>query len=400
MRVLVVHNRYRSAEPSGENTVVEQEVRLLAAAGVDVEQCLVESDAIASWSLARRVAVPAGVVWSRSGQQLVRGAVDATQPDVVHFHNTFPLLSPAAIRAASARGVATVQTFHNFRPICPSSNGLLRDGLICHDCPGHLPVSAVRHGCYRGSRVATLPLAAMDVVHQRLGTWTRHLDRLIFPSTFAMDEYRAAGWPTDRMSVKPNTAERPTADGHGQRLGLACIARMRDEKGVGVLVDAWRRLGARSQPLRLIGGGEQLEEYRAQASGLGGVTFDGQISYDAVADAIASAAAVVVPSKVPEVFPRVVLEAFAVGTPVLAARRGVLADLVRDGENGLLFEPDDVADLARAISQALADPAALRRMGDAALADYEALYSPEVTTRRLIEIYQEAIDHRRDPLIG
>ena len=107
-----------------------------------------------------------------------------------------------------------------------------------------------------------------------------------------------------------------------------------------------------------------------------------------------------VPSKVPEVFPRVVLEAFAVGTPVLAARRGVLADLVRDGENGLLFEPDDVADLARAISQALADPDALRRMGENALAEYESLYSPEVTTRRLIEIYQDAIEHRRNPLIG
>src|SRR4051794_2923315 len=101
MRVLVVHNRYRSAEPSGENTVVEQEIRLLAAAGVDVEQCLVDSDAIASWSLPRRIAVPAGVVWSRSGQQAVRRAVDAAHPDVVHFHNTFPLLSPAAIRAAS-----------------------------------------------------------------------------------------------------------------------------------------------------------------------------------------------------------------------------------------------------------------------------------------------------------
>jgi glycosyltransferase involved in cell wall biosynthesis len=400
MRVLVVHNRYRSAEPSGENTVVEQETRLLAAAGIDVERCLVESDAIATWPLRRRLAVPAGVVWSRSGQQMVRRAIDATQPDVVHFHNTFPLLSPAAIRAASSRGVATVQTFHNFRPICPSSNGLLRDGHICHDCPGRLPLSAVRHGCYRGSPVATLPLAAMDVLHERLGTWTRHLDRLIFPSSFALDEYRAAGWPTDRMVIKPNTAERPAAADHGERAGLACIARMRDEKGLDVLIEAWRRAEAASESLRLIGDGEQLDEYRKQAADLPGIRFEGQIPFGEIEAALVSAAALVVPSKVPEVFPRVVLEAFAVGTPVLAARRGVLADLVRDGENGLLFEPDDVADLARAITQALADPAALRRMGETALADYEALYSPEVTTRRLIEIYQEAIEHRRNPRVG
>ncbi len=240
----------------------------------------------------------------------------------------------------------------------------------------------------------------MDVVHGRLGTWTRHLDRLVFPSESAMAEYRSAGWPTERMVVKPNTAERPPTARQRQRAGLVCVARMRDEKGVDLLIDAWRRLGSAGQSLRLIGGGEQLDEYRRQAAGLDGVSFDGQISYADVLAAMASAAAVVIPSRWFEVFPRVVLEAFAVGTPVLAARRGVLADLVRDGENGLLFEPDDVADLARAIERALADPAALRRMGDVARADYEEKFSPEVTTRRLIEIYQEAIDHRRNALIG
>src|SRR3954465_13906820 len=185
MRVLVIHNRYQSRSPSGENAVVDAERELLRSAGVDVRAFEVESDSIAAEGLARRAAIPIGVVWSRRGARAVRAAVRTHRPDVVHFHNTFPLLSPAAIRAASAEGVATVQTFHNFRPFCPSSSGLLREGQLCRDCAGRLPLPAIQHGCYRGSRAATVPIALMDAVHQRLKTWTHHLDRLIFPSEFA-----------------------------------------------------------------------------------------------------------------------------------------------------------------------------------------------------------------------
>src|SRR5262249_15846926 len=141
------------------------------------------------WPAWRRATVPAGVVWSRSGSRVVAAAFGRVQPDVVHFHNTFPLLSPAAIRTASAHRVATIQTFHNFRPICPSSTSLLRDNRVCRDCVGRMPIPAVRHACYRNSRLATAPLALMDVVHGRLGTWIRDLDRLVFPSASAMAEY-------------------------------------------------------------------------------------------------------------------------------------------------------------------------------------------------------------------
>ena len=124
MRVLVVHNRYRSAQPSGENAVVEEETALLRAAGVVVDVLSVESDDIAGWPAVKRLTLPGRVVWSREGARTVRRAIAGFRPDVVHFHNTFPLLSPAALRAAHGERVRVVQTLHNFRPLCPAATFL------------------------------------------------------------------------------------------------------------------------------------------------------------------------------------------------------------------------------------------------------------------------------------
>src|SRR5690349_16131696 len=112
MRVLLVHNRYRTAQPSGENAVVDDEAILLREQGCEVQRLEVSSDEIGEWSLARRASLPAQVVWSRHGAALVSRAIAEFGPDVVHLHNTFPLLSPAAIRAAKHSGVPVVLTLH------------------------------------------------------------------------------------------------------------------------------------------------------------------------------------------------------------------------------------------------------------------------------------------------
>ncbi|MBI4172881.1 MAG: glycosyltransferase, partial [Actinobacteria bacterium] len=175
MRVLVVHNRYRRAQPSGENVVVEEEAELLAASGCTVERLEVGSDEIATWSPARRALLPARVVWSREGRRLAREAIESFEPDVVHVHNTFPLLSPAVLRAAHASPAAVVQTLHNFRPLCADAS-FLRNGRVCESCLGRSPLPGVIHGCYRESVLKTLPVAAMIATHRGLGTWRRCVD--------------------------------------------------------------------------------------------------------------------------------------------------------------------------------------------------------------------------------
>jgi glycosyltransferase involved in cell wall biosynthesis len=390
MRVLVVHNRYRSAQPSGENAVVEEETALLREAGAVVELLTAESDDIAGWPVAKRATLPGRVVWSRDGARTVRRAVGGFRPDVVHFHNTFPLLSPAALRAAHSEGVRVVQTLHNFRPLCPAAT-FLRDGRVCEDCLGKVPVPAVIHGCYRSSRAATLPIAVKDAFHSAIGTWSSAVDTYITPSAFARSRYVKAGWPEERIEVKYNTAPDP---GHPQPAydgGFLCLSRLYPEKGVDVLLDAWRRAFPEGgERLRIVGSGELEDDLHRRAEGLQGVEFTGQLPREEGLRLLSEARALIVPSRWYEVFPRIVAEAYALGIPVVASRIGSLAEIVHDGETGVLFEADDSDGLAQALRRLAGDPAEARRLGGEARAEYERSLTPRATVERLLAIYRPA----------
>src|SRR3982751_2707008 len=151
MKVLVAHNRYSSAQPSGENIVVDAEIAQLTAAGVEVVPFLRSSDEIGSLPLAQKALLPLGPIISPWAVKALRSVIASERPDLVHVHNPYPLISPWVVRTAQAHGLPVVQTVHNYRQVC--ANGLyFRDGHICHDCRGRaLPLPAVRHACYRGS---------------------------------------------------------------------------------------------------------------------------------------------------------------------------------------------------------------------------------------------------------
>ena len=393
MKVLLVHNRYRSANPSGENAVVEDEAKLLADAGCRVERLEIASDEIATWPARRKATLPLRVAWSRAGYALTESAIHRVRPAVVHFHNTFPLLSPSALWAAHRSGVPVVQTLHNFRPLCPAGI-FVRDGRTCEECLGHLPFPSVVHGCYRGSRLATLPVAAMDALHGALRTWQRCVDVFVLPSQFARKKYVEAGWPAAKLVVKYNTTRDRAVQRLDGRAGFTCISRLTAEKGVDVLLDAWPRafpLG--DQSLRIAGSGDEEAALRTAGRRAAGVDFRGRLGRAETSAVLASSLALVVPSRSYEVFPRVVVEAYAAGVPVIAARLGALAEIVEDKTTGLLFEPASAEDLARALKQVSASPRLAATLGRNARWAYETRFSPEETTRRLLAIYGAAARH-------
>ena len=148
MRILLVHNRYRSGAPSGENRVVDQEDDALSALGHEVMRFGRSSDEIERWSMAKKASLPARTVWSRETHRDLKAVLREHRPEVVHVHNTFPLLSDAVLYACRDARVPVVATMHNYRLVC--SNGMFfRGGTVCHDCTKGLPVRAVVHGCYR-----------------------------------------------------------------------------------------------------------------------------------------------------------------------------------------------------------------------------------------------------------
>jgi glycosyltransferase involved in cell wall biosynthesis len=395
MRVLVVHNRYRSAQPSGENAVVDEETELLAEHGCDVARLELDSDAIADWSLLRRAALPGRVVWSLSGYRATAEAIRRTRPDVVHFHNTFPLFSPSALWAARRSGTPVVQTLHNFRALCPAAT-FMRDGRVCESCLGRLPLPAVRHGCYRGSRSATASVALLDGVHAALGTWRRCVDVFVAVSGFMRAKYVQAGWPAGRIVVKYNTVRAPGGEAPERDGRFVCISRLSAEKGVGVLLDAWQQAfpGGDVQ-LSIVGAGEQEAELRDQAASLPGVEVCGFLPRAATLRVLAGARAAVVPSLSYEGFPRVVAEAFSLGVPVVASRLGSLPEIVEHGRTGLLVEPASPAALAAPLRLLAASGTVRDALGSEARAAFAERFSPERTTRQLVDIYERCLVEAR-----
>jgi glycosyltransferase involved in cell wall biosynthesis len=383
MRIAIVHARYR--QPGGEDVVVEQETELLRDHGHDVVRFLRSNSSIAGEGSVR---VALDAIWSRRAAAELESFLLAERPDVVHVHNTFPVLSPAVFHVVRRFGVPGILTLHNFRLVCPSAT-LFRDGEPCEDCVSrHVEFPALRHRCYRDSRSATAAVVAMNAVHGALGTWTDKVSAFVALTGFARDRFLAAGLPPERLHVRPNYVADPglRAESVGSLDSRAMyLGRISEEKGVRVLLEAWREVDA---ILDVYGDGPLLPELRRNASP--NITFHGAVTRERASRALSEAAFLVVPSIWYEAFPLVVLEAYSLGLPVLASRLGSLAEVVTDGETGVHFSPGQPVELASAASRLLSNPGLRVTLGKGGRSTYEERYTPGHAYSRLLEIYAAA----------
>ncbi|MFF3838989.1 glycosyltransferase family 4 protein [Streptomyces sp. NPDC001930] len=395
MHVLVVHNRYSSAQPSGENRVVDEEVGLLRAAGHRVDLFERRSDDIAARSLPGKVAVPLLVPWNPAARADLTARLRADRPDVVHVHNVFPLLSPSVLAACADVGVPVVATLHNYTQVCPPGT-LHRDGRQCTECVGSaLPLPAVRHGCYRNSRLATVPLAVSLSVNRR--RWWSGVERFLCISAAQRDVLVRSGMPAERLAVKHNFVPDPGALRVGAGEQLLFLGRLAEAKGVRPLMAAWDEIaadGGVGVPLVIAGAGPLEREVTAWAAGRDDVRYAGLWDPAECRRELARSVAVVAPSLAMETFGLVVAEAMAAGVPAVAAAHGAFVELVEDGVTGLLHAPGDPASLADRIRRITAEPDRNREMGEAARRRYEKGFSPSVGLERLLEEYRTAIAGR------
>jgi glycosyltransferase involved in cell wall biosynthesis len=324
--------------------------------------------------------------------------IERERPDVMHVHNTFPLLSPAIFHSTTKSATATVLTLHNYRTVCAAAIPM-RESQPCTECLDQQSVTpALHHGCYRQSRLATFPLATMIALHRKLGTWRKHVDAFIALTEFQRDQLVAAGLPSERMHVKPHFYPDPPSPlpWQGREAKVLFIGRLGEEKGVRFLIEAWRQWGEQAPYLELIGDGPQRRELEDLAQAMNGkVRFLGQRPFPETQERLARARLLVLPSVCFEGFPMVIREAFALGIPVAASRLGSMPCLVQDGRNGVLFTPGNTEDLLRRMRGVWGNSDLLARMGAAAREEFESRYTAEANYRMLMYIYQAAIEHRR-----
>lgn len=372
MRVHILHSRYLSGPSSGENRVVEDEDRLLRQAGHTVSSWTPSFDEeTGSFAAAGRV------IWSRTARRTVSHTAHAEAVDVVHVHNVFPNLSPTVLRA----GVPTLMTLHNFRLACLSAT-FRRDGRICEDCLGRLPWRGVVHGCYRGSRSQSAVLAASLGLHRAAGTFGR-VTLFAAVSRFVKDKLVEGGLDPERIRVRRNfswPAERRTGPGEY----FLALGRLSAEKGLDSIVPTW------SSRTRLVVVGDGPERGRLESLAAPGVEFRGAVGSEEVLGLLRGARALLMPSIWYEGSPRVIVEAFAAGVPVIASRIGALPEHVEHDVSGLLVTPGDADAWAEAAAQ-LEDDGVSGRLGEGAYATWQEQFSPAVGLRSLEALYAEAL---------
>ncbi|GGK93917.1 glycosyltransferase family 4 protein [Mangrovihabitans endophyticus] len=379
MKVVIAHNRYREAIPSGENVIVDTEIAQLREAGVEVLPFMRSSDSIGELPAAQKALLPLAPVYGRAAQQDLSRLLAKHRPDVLHLHNPYPLLSPWVIRTAHAHGVPVVQTVHNFRQVCAS--GLyFRDGHNCFECRGKaIGWPAVAHRCYRGSAAQSALMATTLAVHRP--TW-RSVDRFVALTDRIAEHLCDYGIPADRIVVKPNGLPDP---GEPAPLGDGFLyaARLSPEKGLGLLLEAWRAHpeGSLGQ-LRIAGDGELRPLAEQAAAERADVTYLGVLDRAAMAAARRACAVMIAVPTWSDVLPTVVLEAMSEGRPTLGTAVGGIPYLLGD-EAGWPVAPEPAA-LAEALPKARDQAAAT---APRARRRYVRLFHPDVLVKRLIQLY-------------
>ncbi|HEX3726964.1 MAG TPA: glycosyltransferase family 4 protein [Pirellulales bacterium] len=385
MKILIAHNYYQQA--GGEDRVFTDEADLLEANGHWVERFNVHNNTIGDRP---GIGLSCSTIWSRQTANQLQPLFDGQRPNVVHFHNTFPLISPGAYYAARAAGAAVVQTLHNFRLVCPRAT-LFRNGVPCESCLGRaIPWPAVAHACYRDSRPASAVVAAMLSAHRALGTWTNVVNVYVALTEFAREKFIAGGLPADKIVVKPNFVHPDPGPGSGNGGYAIFVGRLSPEKGIDTLIQAWRS-SAGDIPLKVVGDGPMAPQIRELERDCPAVEWLGSQPFDVVEQLMGQASLLVLPSLWYEGLPKTAIESFAKGTPAVASRLGGLAEIVDDGRTGALFEAGNAAELADTVRSLIDSPDTLARMRLSARDEFESKYTAARNYKLLMEIYERVL---------
>jgi glycosyltransferase involved in cell wall biosynthesis len=388
---MIVHNYYQKT--GGEDQVFAAESDLLEAHGQQVLRYTVHNE---PGVLQRKLSLARKTVWNQTRYRELRRLFKKQKPNVVHVHNTMPLISPAIYYAAQAAEIPVCQTLHNYRLLCPNAC-FFRDDTVCEDCIGwFLAWPGVLHACYRGSVLATMVVSFMNFFHRLMGTWKNKVDVYIAPSEFSKQKFIQAGLSEKKIVVKPNFVEcvsnGSVSEVGKQKEGSLFVGRLSREKGVETLLKAWKIVG-NIMPLKIVGDGPLAPAVQKNASENYGISWLGLKPIQAVYKLMAKAEVLVFPSECYEGMPRTIIEGFAQGTPLISSRLGAMAEIIEHGRTGLLFEPGNAQNLAKKILWANKHPDEMASMGRNARSEYYAKYTSEKNYNMLMNIYEHAIEN-------
>jgi glycosyltransferase involved in cell wall biosynthesis len=389
MKILSVHNSYQT--PGGEDQVFAQEVDLLRSHGHRVLLYQASNDQVNGVS---SLVLLENTIWNKQIHEELSALMRRERPDIVHVHNTFPVISPAVYYAANAEGIPVVQTLHNYRLLCPTAT-LFRDGHVCEECvTKRIPWPGVLHACYRGSRLATAASAAMLATHNYKQTWNKAVSAYIALTDFARGKFIEGGIPAEKIFVKPNYLQTDPGRGDGRGNYALFVGRLTAEKGISTLLEAWRQID-HELPLQIAGDGPMAGEVEKASGELEGVSWLRWLPRADILERMKNASVLVLPSTWYEGFPMILAEAFAVGLPVIASNLGSMSSVVDHLRTGLHFEPANASDLVEKVRWLLTHPVEATLMRAQARKEYESKYTSQQNYAQMMRIYESVLSPQR-----
>jgi len=345
-------------------------------------------DAHGKYSLMQKVSRIPKVIYSFEARRKLDELLRVVQPDIAHGHNIYHHISPSILSLLKGRGIPTVLTLHDLKIACPAYNMLAPDG-VCERCKGGKIHNVVRNRCINGSAAMSFVIMLEAAVHKLLGSYERYVDAFVVPSRFYIEKFSEWGMPASRFRYVPNFVDvgrySPRYETGNAFLYFGRVIR---QKGVGTLI---RAAAAARSKLLIAGTGPEMEEMKALAASLqADVTFLGHLSGQQLHETIGSCRAVVLPSEWYENAPVSLLEAYALGKPVIGARIGGIPEMIRENETGACFTSGDVDSLRKTLEDFQARPARqLQEMGAAGRRWVAEDFTVAMYRQRMMSVYRE-----------
>lgn len=381
LRILIVHNRYQI--PGGEDTVVKNEMNMLKEHGHTVFLYERNNSELNEFNLIQKVCLPFTMIYSLKTVRDIKKLIQDHHIDVVHVHNTLLLVSHSVYYMCKKMNIPVVQTVHNFRFICPNAL-LYRDGHICEDCLSKGLSCAIKHNCYRGSKLQTLACVISMWIHRRTGIYS-YLHYICLTEFNKQKLLYLPNITEKQIRIKPNVIPVHYEVEDEKKEQFICVGRLDQTKGIRFLIESWIRMGKNAPKLIVYGNGpeenwchEQIKNYQLS------IELRGYADHKTVMQEMACSKALILPTQLYEGFPMALAEAYSIGLPVIGSEIGNTGSLIKDGLTGWTFDPTSSDSLIQVLQKPLPERVCVKQ-------HFETNYSLESNYKTLLSIYEEAL---------
>lgn len=393
MKILAIHNFHREGSASGDDQVFKSETALLESHGNQVIRYTVCNDEFDNEGVWGKLKSAFGMLWSLKNYKAVKELCEKENPDIVHVHTFFPLLSPSILYAAKRSGCKVVATLHDTRFVCPCATSL-RDGHLCNECGDGHYLRMLKYGCFKGSRLQSLLVAFIFKYHRVRRSFYNQIDRYICLNDAQIRLLEDIGFDKRKITKKYNFVPDLTVNSTGLTFEgipdryVVFYGRIGEEKGIRILMQIWNQI---SIPLVVMGGGPLEAQFRSWSEGKKKIHFLGYTEHDKTLSIVKNSEFVIFPSIWYEGCSMVEIETESLGKALIATDLGFSSESIQNGVNGYKVKLGDVSGFRTKIEELWSNPEQCRILGMNARKDYENKYMPQENYEQLLDIYTTAL---------